>query len=73
MEHFLKMKAYVETQHGGPCSIVVKKMGFADRQVWFPVLAKLPISLVTQGKWFTLALSLCFIKCKIAIVIVNIS
>lgn len=55
MEHFLKMKVYVETQHGRPCSNVVKKMGFANRQVWFPVLAKLSISLVTQGKWFTLA------------------
>lgn len=33
MEHFWEMKAYVEAQHGGPCSIVVKKMGFADRQV----------------------------------------
>ena len=60
MEHFLKTKAYVQAQHGGPWSIVVKKTGFADRQVWFPALAKLPISLVTQGKWFTLALSLSF-------------
>lgn len=54
------MKAYMETQHEELCSIIVKKMDFADRQVWFLVWAKLLISLVTQGKWFALALSLFF-------------
>lgn len=26
MEHIFKIKADVESQHGGPCNIVVKKM-----------------------------------------------
>lgn len=32
-EHFLKMKAYVASRHGGACSIVVKAAGSADGQV----------------------------------------
>jgi hypothetical protein len=32
MEHFWKMKAYMETQHEERWSIVVKEMGSADRQ-----------------------------------------
>lgn len=74
MEHIFKIKADVESQHGGPCNIVVKKMVSAqtdrsDFQFWQSYL----LSLVSHGKSFTLAFSLHFIKCKIAIVIVNIS
>lgn len=50
MEHFWKMKAYMETQHEELQSIVVTKMGSADRQAWFPALTKLLISPLTWGK-----------------------